>query len=75
MSSTFPLNEKDIEKKFIESKIYSTKKAYCFMFVNQFYSLHLEAINLLTNVLKDGLFKLSKIVLTDDETDRLMRKN
>lgn len=32
--------------------MFASKKAYCFMFANQFYQLHLETIRLLINVLK-----------------------
>ncbi|CDW77603.1 UNKNOWN [Stylonychia lemnae] len=59
-------NETTIEKKFIESKIFSAKKAYCFMFANHYYQLHLETINLLINVLKDNYIDLSNRILSND---------
>ena len=62
------VSEKDLEKKFIESPIVSSKKAYCFMFANQHYQTHLEVISFLTNVLKDELIKLSKTITKSSET-------
>lgn len=43
---------KERDKFIKEQKIYTSKKAFCFMFVNSFYQLHLDVINSLTNALK-----------------------
>jgi len=53
------MTDTGLERKFNDSKIYSAKKAYCFMFSNHYYQLHLETINLLTNVLKDNYIEMS----------------
>ena len=66
------VSEKELERKFVESSIISSKKAYCFMFANQHYQTHLEIIGFLANVLKDELIKLSKtITKTNENFERL----
>lgn len=48
----------EAEKLINKSKIYTTKKAYCFMFVNSFYQLHMDVIDSLINSIKLERMKL-----------------
>lgn len=57
------MSQGEIEKTYYQNKIFGTKKAFCFMFSNQYYQLHLETINLLYNVVKDNCLQLIDLLM------------